>query len=73
MPDDKKKRGRGNPTPRKEGPIFDKRRDLPNDRAPYCNQLFKNPTVRDGTVEYLYCGKRGYHWKHGKGKRTRWK
>jgi hypothetical protein len=59
--DDKKKRGRGNPTPKSFGPKFDKRRDLPDPSKPKCgaSYIFRGIEKK--------CGKRGYHWKHGPG------
>lgn len=63
MADDKKKRGRGNPTPKSFGPKFDPRRDLPDPSKPKCN----HPYV-DRWGKQMRCGKRGYHLKHGPGK-----
>lgn len=60
--DDKKKRGRGNPTPKKYGPPFDKRRDLPDPSKPKCGKTY----IFRGIVRK--CGKRGYHFTCGPGK-----
>jgi hypothetical protein len=61
MADPKKKRG--NPTPKKFGPKFEKERDLHDPSKPKCNASYRD---RWGTEKR--CGKRGYHWRHGPGR-----
>lgn len=62
MTDPKKKRGRGNPTPKSIGPKLEKWRDLPDPTKPKCNASYRD---RWGTEKR--CGKRGRHLKHGPG------
>lgn len=64
MADDKKKRGRGNPTPKFIGPKLPDagRGDLHDPSKPKCNQPYQFKGI------WRKCGKRGRHLKHGPGK-----